>query len=258
MILELQFAFTALSVHKRFRALNDTLALTAKNISIPLEKAKKCSPLNIFAIRVSPADNVPRVEDISLLMERQKKLSTISVIVKKSVSGEPRLATGPCEALLGLATLHGLLCDVIRRIDRSYGAPLVAILISTLLHLIVTPYFLIMEIIVSQVLRIHFLVLQFLWCVTHSLRMFVVVEPSHYTIMEGKRTENLVCWLMTMAPSSGSLSTRIELFSRQLMLRTVAYSPMGICTLDRPLMASILGAVTTYLVIVIQFQRYEV
>lgn len=35
MILELQFAFTAMSVRARFAAVNDALALTARNVSIP-------------------------------------------------------------------------------------------------------------------------------------------------------------------------------------------------------------------------------
>ncbi|KAJ8711463.1 hypothetical protein PYW07_008705 [Mythimna separata] len=103
----------------------------------------------------------------------------------------------------------------------------------------------------------HFLVLQFLWCVTHMLRMIVVVEPGHYTIAEGKRTEGLVCRLMTSAPSTGILPSRLEIFSRQLMLQSVSYAPMGMCTLHRPLIASVIGAVTTYLVILIQFQRYD-
>ncbi|CAG9103852.1 hypothetical protein JYU34_012270 [Plutella xylostella] len=74
---------------------------------------------------------------------------------------------------------------------------------------------------------------------------------------QGKRTEELVCRLMTHAPSTGVLPSRLELFSRQLMLRSVQYSPLGMCILDRPLVASVIGAVTTYLVILIQFQRYD-
>ena len=35
LILELQFAFTALSVRARFSAVNDALALTARQVSIP-------------------------------------------------------------------------------------------------------------------------------------------------------------------------------------------------------------------------------
>ncbi|XP_028175090.1 gustatory receptor for sugar taste 43a-like, partial [Ostrinia furnacalis] len=236
MILELQFAFTALSVRARFRALNDVLALTARCVAVPVEKIRRPTPLNIFAIKVTPND-LQRSDDVSLLMDATPKRRP-TVIVKRSVSGESRLIVSPCEAIYGLASLHGTLCEVVHRIDDSYGIPLIVILISTLLHLIVTPYFLIMEIIVSAH-RVHFLVLQFLWCATHLLRMCVVVEPSHYTIQEGKRTEGLVCRLMTSAPTTGLLPTRLELFSRQLMLRSVSYTPLGMCTLDRPLVASV-------------------
>ncbi|KAJ2942921.1 hypothetical protein O0L34_g15111 [Tuta absoluta] len=254
MILELQFAFTALSLRTRFQAVNEALALTARQVNVPIGKLRETAPLNIFAIRVAPADS-QRSSNVSLLLDSLPG-KELPVIIKRSSNGEPRLLVPPCEAIRRLASLHGTLCEVIRRIDDSYGLPLIVILMSTLLHLIVTPYFLIMEIIVSTN-RIHFLVLQFLWCATHLLRLFVVVEPSHYTIVEGKRTEELVCRLMTTAPSTGVLPSRLELFSRQLLLQNVSYSPLGMCTLDRPLVASIIGAVTTYLVILIQFQRYD-
>ncbi|XP_064074447.1 gustatory receptor for sugar taste 43a-like [Vanessa tameamea] len=254
MILELQFAFTALSVRARFQAVNDALSLTARHISVPVEKIKDPTPLNIFAIRVA-AESRRCANNVSLLVDTMPGKEH-AVIIRNTVSKEPKLVVPPCEAIRRLACLHGALCNVVHRIDNSYGLPLIVILISTLLHLIVTPYFLIMEIIVSTH-RIHFLVLQFLWCATHIIRMFVVVEPCHYTITEGKRTEELVCRLMTSTPSTGMLPSRLELFSRQLMLQSVSYSPMGMCTLDRPLVASVLGAVTTYLVILIQFQRYD-
>uniref|UniRef100_A0A0K8TVM8 Gustatory receptor n=1 Tax=Epiphyas postvittana TaxID=65032 RepID=A0A0K8TVM8_EPIPO len=257
MVLELQFAFTALSVRTRFRAVNDAIALTARHVAVPLEKLEHPTPVNMFAIRVAPAEARRSASNVSLLVDSLPGAQLEHpVIIRKTVNGEPRLIVPPCEAIRRLAALHGALCEVVQRIDCSYGLPLIVILLSTLLHLIVTPYFLIMEIIVSTN-RIHFLVLQFLWCVTHMLRMFVVVEPCHYTVMEGKMTEELVCRLMTYAPSGGALPSRLELFSRQLMLRSVTYSPLGMCTLGRPLIASVIGAVTTYLVILIQFQRYD-
>ncbi|CAK1590469.1 unnamed protein product [Parnassius mnemosyne] len=254
MILELQFAFTALSIRARFQAVNDVLAMTAKIVSAPVRKVNDPSMLNILAIRVATSEP-RRCANVSLLVDKLHERDH-AVIIRNTVTGNPRLVVPPCEAIRRLACLHGALCDVVQDLDQSYGLPLILILISTLLHLIVTPYFLIMEIIVSTN-RIHFLVLQFLWCATHMLRMFVVVEPCHYTIVEGKRTEDLVSRLMRTAPSNGSLPSRLEVFSRQLMLQSIAYSPMGMCTLDRPLVASVLGAVTTYLVILIQFQRYD-
>ncbi|XP_026740607.1 gustatory receptor for sugar taste 43a-like [Trichoplusia ni] len=255
MILELQFAFTALSVRSRFTAVNDALALTARQASIPVEKPKSSSTLNIYAIRVSPADS-QRSANVSLLVNDSMSGREQVVIIKRTASGEPRLVVSPCDAVRRLAALHGTLCDVVTSIDASYGLPLIVILISTLLHLIVTPYFVIMEILVSTN-RPHFLFLQFLWCTTHMLRMIGVVEPGHLTIAEGKRTEGIISRLMTSAPSTGVLPARLEIFSRQLMLQSVSYSPMGMCTLHRPLIASVLGAVTTYLVILIQFQRYD-
>ncbi|KAG7303711.1 hypothetical protein JYU34_012269 [Plutella xylostella] len=43
---------------------------------------------------------------------------------------------------------------------------------------------------------------------------------------QGKRTEELVCRLMTHAPSTGVLPSRLELFSRQLMLLSFQYSSL--------------------------------
>ncbi|KAG6455319.1 hypothetical protein O3G_MSEX009161 [Manduca sexta] len=227
-------------------------ALQATKVDRELD-LPRCPPLNIYAIRVSPVVS-QRSANVSLLVDSMPTKES-TVIIKRIVSGEPRLVVAPCEAIRRLAVLYGTLCEVVHSIDDSYGLPLIVIIISTLLHLIITPYFLIMELIVSTN-RIHFLVLQFLWCGTHMLRMFVLVEPCHYTANEGKRTESLICRLMTSTPSNGVLPSRLELFSRQLMLQSVNYSPMGMCTLDRPLVASVIGAVTTYLVILIQFQRY--
>ncbi|XP_050667399.1 gustatory receptor for sugar taste 43a-like [Leptidea sinapis] len=254
-VLELQFAFTALSVRARFKAVNDVLTITAKQLMVPVERIESTPPMNVFAVRVS-AEN--RTHNISLLVDSLTAPPEKGnvVIIKKGVNGVPKLVVAPCEAIRRLASLHGALCDVVNRIDSSYGLPLIIILISTLLHLIVTPYFFIMELMISTH-RLHFMVLQFLWIAIHVLRMFVVVEPCHYTITESKRTEELVCRLMTSSSSTGMLPSRLELFSRQLMLRSICYSPLGMCTLGRPLVASVFGAVTTYLVILIQFQRYD-
>ncbi|GBP54883.1 Gustatory receptor for sugar taste 43a [Eumeta japonica] len=233
-ILELQFAFTALSVRTRFRAVNDALAHTAKHISVPVEKIPERGPLNMLAVRVALAP----ARGVHLLLNLPSAPpAAAAIILRKSMGGTSRLTVAPCEAVRRLAVLHGSLCDVVNQLGASYGLPLLVILLSTLLHLIVTPYFLIVELMVSTQ-RLHFLVLQFLWCATHLLRVFVIVEPCHYTVDEGKRTEELVCRLMTYAPPGGVLPVRLELFSRQLLMRSVHYSPLGMCVLDRPLVAS--------------------
>lgn len=49
------------------------------------------------------------------------------------------------ECIRKLSELHGTLCAAAREVDTSFGLPVLIILMSTLLHLIVTPYFLILE-----------------------------------------------------------------------------------------------------------------
>ncbi|CAG9103846.1 unnamed protein product [Plutella xylostella] len=146
-ILELQFAFTALSVRARFRAVNDALAHTASCVAVPLEKVKEAHHMNMFAIRVAPADST-RPTNVSLLVDSMSPQDHTVIIrnAGKMLFRRAPPSRPPCEAVRRLGALHGSLCEVIQRVDCSYALPLVVILISTLLHLIVTPYFLIMEI----------------------------------------------------------------------------------------------------------------
>ncbi|XP_062528818.1 gustatory receptor 9 isoform X2 [Bombyx mori] len=252
MVLELQFAFTALSLRARLKLFNEALNVTASQVCKPVKKPKN-SQLSVYATSVRPVSCKRENVIVETIRVRDKD---DAFVMMKTADGVPCLQVPPCEAVGRLSRMRCTLCEVTRHIADGYGLPLVIILMSTLLHLIVTPYFLIMEIIVSTH-RLHFLVLQFLWCTTHLIRMLVVVEPCHYTIREGKRTEDILCRLMTLAPHGGVLSSRLEVLSRLLMLQNISYSPLGMCTLDRPLMVTVLGAVTTYLVILIQFQRYD-
>ncbi|CAD0204551.1 unnamed protein product [Chrysodeixis includens] len=202
----------------------------AQKVNRELKKPKAWSLLNIYAIRVAKVDSQGFAND------REEK--QVGVIIKRTVSGEPRLVVSPCDAVRRLAALHGTLCDVVTSIDASYGLPLIVILISTLLHLIGTPYFAVMEILVSTE-RPHYLILLVLWSTAHLLRLIGVMESGHLIVAEVKKTKSIISHLMTSAPSSGELSARLKIFSRQLMLQDVTYSPMGLCTLQRPLIASV-------------------
>jgi len=50
---------------------------------------------------------------------------------------------------------------------------------------------------------------------------------------------------------------QLEIFSLQLLHRPLEFSACGLFTLDRTLITSIAGAVTTYLVILLQFQKED-
>lgn len=59
-------------------------------------------------------------------------------------------------------------------------------------------------------------------------------------ILQGKKTEIIISKLMMSMPSTGSLPERLEIFSRQLMmLQSISYEPMSMCTLNRSLITSV-------------------
>ncbi|EFN69927.1 Putative gustatory receptor 28b [Camponotus floridanus] len=69
-----------------------------------------------------------------------------------------------------------------------------------------------------------------------------------------KKTAVLVSQLLSVDHDREGIK-QLEIFSLQLLHRPLEFSACGLFTLDRTLVTSIAGAVTTYLVILIQFQK---
>ncbi|XP_077290008.1 gustatory receptor 43a [Arctopsyche grandis] len=244
-MLEVQFAFTAHSIYLRLKRLNDVLTETGRKLSLirePTDRLQKTK--EVFTIKVRPSGiGGPKkfgalVDSLGLIADENKLTSQ-----------------EPAECIRRLSELHGTLCAAAREVDASFGLPVLIILISTLLHLIVTPYFLILE--MGGAHRPHYLVLQFLWCTAHALRLLLLVEPCHRTKNEAAKTGDIVGEMLGHWETSNSILRRLELFSRQLLHRTPNFTALGVCNLDRPLIASVTAAVTTYLVILIQFQKQD-
>ncbi|XP_011306497.1 uncharacterized protein [Fopius arisanus] len=83
-----------------------------------------------------------------------------------------------------------------------------------------------------------------------------VVQPCYATTTESKRTAVLVSQLLTYNWEP-DVRKQLELFSLQLLHRPLDFTACGLFSLDRALVTSMAGAVTTYLVILIQFQKAD-
>nr|WGC54965.1 gustatory receptor 7 [Psyttalia incisi] len=153
-----------------------------------------------------------------------------------------------------LITVHSSICDSNVLINKAFGLPILVVTITCLLHLIITPYFLMME--ANSDKEALFIAVQFAWCAFHVFRMLIVVQPCYSTTTESKRTAVLVSQLLTY---NWELDVRkqLELFSLQLLHRPLDFTACGLFSLDRALVTSMAGAVTTYLVILIQFQTAD-
>ncbi|XP_050492519.1 gustatory receptor for sugar taste 43a-like isoform X3 [Bombus huntii] len=149
-----------------------------------------------------------------------------------------------------LIMVHSLLCDTVSLINTAFGVVLLAVTISCLLHLIITPYFLIVQ--ANEKHEWIFLVVQAGWCIIHISRMLIIVQPSYSTVAEGKRTATLVSQLLSCC-FEADVRRELEIFSLQLLHRPLEFSACGLFSLDRNLITSIAGVITTYLVILVQY-----
>ncbi|KAI4496153.1 hypothetical protein M0802_008020 [Mischocyttarus mexicanus] len=161
-----------------------------------------------------------------------------------------------------LVTVHSSLCDTVSFINNTYGLVMLVVTLSCLLHLIITPYFLIVE--VSGGRQWLYLIIQSMWSVLHMARMFIIIQPTYSAVIQAKRTAILVSQLLSSNPNA-ECRKHLEIFSLQLLHRPLDFTACGLFSLDRSLVTSvsdtqhgkIASAVTTYLVILIQFQKED-
>ncbi|XP_063379564.1 gustatory receptor for sugar taste 43a-like [Cydia fagiglandana] len=92
------------------------------------------------------------------------------------------------------------------------------------------------------------------WCLLHLSHLVVLVEPCHWLLKQRERTSRLLSKLVCHADRCGLSRMTLDPFLLQTQMHNCTLAPCGVFTITRPLMASVLGGVTTYLIIIIQFQ----
>ncbi|XP_046963677.1 putative gustatory receptor 28b [Vanessa cardui] len=91
-----------------------------------------------------------------------------------------------------------------------------------------------------------------IWCISCISFIAYYIEKFHQTHCEMQRTQNLIISVKSKENET-EVEHELELFSRILILSNVSYSPLGMFTIDRPLMVKLFGGLTTYLVIILQY-----
>nr|CAH7753843.1 unnamed protein product [Callosobruchus chinensis] len=123
---------------------------------------------------------------------------------------------------------------------------------SCLIHLIITPYFLLAEI-VKPDCDVVFSFLQVVWIVTHIARLLIIVEPCQSCNLEGQRTITLLCDLLRKCDITDSTRNIIQVFITQASQHPVKFSCLHLFNLDRSVLTTLFGSIATYIVILFQF-----
>ncbi|NP_001091791.1 candidate olfactory receptor [Bombyx mori] len=185
-------------------------------------------------------------------------IDTLAFVVTKRSVRFPTAGWMDQRTIRRLALSYGSICEVVRQIDNNNGIIVLLLLASFLLHLVVTPYYLIISFVTESphtgFEKVLNPILQTVWCLYHTFGLVMIIEPCHRTHEEMETTRELVSRVMCSADPRDPISIELEMFFRQLVLNKASYAPLKVCTLTRSLVATILGSITTYLIVIVQLE----
>ncbi|XP_055390126.1 gustatory receptor for sugar taste 43a [Condylostylus longicornis] len=252
--LHLHFANSGFVLANRYKRLNSLLKtefLNTDDKSEKLEKLKECfkeRKLNIYddIYNNKPlSKGIPKKHSLTIPSSTTYKIRTVTkafytfFILEKTLIQIDRIAY-----------IHESLSKGVHSISSAFGVTVVFMLVSCLLHLVATAYFLFLELIERHP---KFSYLQFLWIAFHCIRLLLIVEPCHVTTAEAKKTIQIVCEIDRNCHNP-LIASSLKKFWQQLLADKPYFSACGMCNIDRQLLTSFSSAICTYLVILIQFQ----
>uniref|UniRef100_A0A182QQ40 Gustatory receptor n=1 Tax=Anopheles farauti TaxID=69004 RepID=A0A182QQ40_9DIPT len=98
----------------------------------------------------------------------------------------------------------------------------------------------------------YLLVYTVLWIVLHAAKVLMILYPCHLTQQERDRTGPILYHFDTTARDV-ALNNALTKFSSQLLHQQGSQTACGVINLEMTLISTMVGALTTYLVILIQF-----
>jgi len=94
------------------------------------------------------------------------------------------------------------------------------------------------------------------WQLLHSFKLIGVTVPCQFATSEVENTVVLVQKLLLAGFDQNTMS-ELQLFSQQLLHRKMNFTAFGFLNLDYSLLLTIIGGAITYVVIAMQFNKYE-
>ncbi|XP_049828974.1 putative gustatory receptor 28b [Schistocerca gregaria] len=165
-----------------------------------------------------------------------------------------------CLSVSRLQTVHCLLRQLAGNVSAAYGVQNVAEVTFSFFNIVANTYLMLSHYLgnaaLSSALSTWELLLQCMpWSTMAALRLISIACSSDAVIREANRTEYLVTKLLLLLPPPGTcgLHYSLQKFVHQLSHNRVSYSAAGLFSIDRSLLTSCVAAVTTYLVILVQF-----
>ncbi|KAH8300287.1 hypothetical protein KR044_012466 [Drosophila immigrans] len=236
--LHIHFANTAYGLGRRYGRLNLMLRTSYLGDKSYASASNLVKVNTVRTISFNPM--MPTALHASLTKLNSEMLANESAAKNKSL------------VIRAMADNHESLGKCVRLLSSSYGIAVLFILVSCLLHLVATAYFLFLEMLNKR--DNGYVWVQMLWIIFHFLRLLMVVEPCHLAARESRKTIQIVCEIERKV-FEPILAEETKKFWQQLLVVDSDFSASGLCRVNRTILTSFASAIATYLVILIQFQK---
>ena len=162
--------------------------------------------------------------------------------------------------VLAFNNTHDILVDAVLLVKSTYELQILFSLLSTFVGITIRSYFFLCGVYgysggnskgisVSRLLLSHTL-----WCSLHIARLLCITIPCHSANNNMAHTSTVFRKLLLAFHTDPATASELERLSHHIALRKFKFTVFGFLSLDLSLLVSMMGAVASYLVILMQFK----
>jgi gustatory receptor len=155
-----------------------------------------------------------------------------------------------------LRVIQDVLCDMCTSVNSMYGLQILLCIVSAFVEITTNMSYIIVSInvkYVSYAQFLHHVMSAMLWALMHFFLLFCVTGSCNAASAEANRSAVLLqkVLLTDLHPSTAA---EVQLFLQQVSNRKVRFTAWDFFTINYTILGSIVGAITTLLVILVPFQ----
>ncbi|VEN51538.1 unnamed protein product [Callosobruchus maculatus] len=196
---------------------------------------------------------ISRVAFLSGLLQDPCRIRVYNFsVLTECIIGDQLQNFSDSQVIDDMVHLYDLMYEASLSLNNYYGIILLFALVGCLLHLLVTPFDLVLEIFHKHY---SFIFLQTIWMFGHVLKLFLIVNPCEEISQE---VENLSAMLIRRSWTDRRFDmNQLEIITMQIFHCRIRFTAAGLTEINRRIVTSIAAGVTTYLIILIQFNTTE-
>ena len=155
-----------------------------------------------------------------------------------------------------LRIIWDVLCDVSSSVNSMYGLQILLCIASAFIEITMNLSYSIIKIplnAVTNVLFYHHVLCPIIWALMQFLLLFWITATCSAACGEANRSVTLLQKLLLLPELHPATAAEMQLFLHQVKDRKPNFTAWDVFTINYGLLGSVVGAITTYLVILVQF-----